>query len=158
MNDYGFDYMNYITNIPNNNILSQNGFPNNNYITNNQINPNKNNEFLKPYEGFIRGNIFKNLYDQYKNYTPKDINAKNERDALLYQIMQYKFNLVDLNLYLDINPNDRNAINLYNNYLNMINKMCDKYESMYGPLTLDNDNLINNTWIWNNGPWPWEVM
>ncbi len=156
MNDYGFDYMNYITNVPNNMVM-QNMNPFNNYITNNEINPMKSNDILKPYDGFVRGNIFDSLYDPYKDYKPGKIDAKNEKDALMYQIMQYKFNLVDLNLYLDTNPNDRNAINLYNKYLNMEKQMCDKYESMYGPLTLDSNTLNNNTWVWNNSPWPWEV-
>ena len=29
---------------------------------------------------------------------------------------------------------------------------------MYGPLTIDSEYLNNNSWVWNNSPWPWEVM
>ncbi len=154
MNDYGFDYMNYVMNIPNK-MNNQNMFSNNNYITDNSINANK---ILEPYNGFVRGNIFDGLYDSYKSFKPGEVNARDEREALMYQIMQYKFNLVDLNLYLDTNPNDSKAINLYNKYLMMEKQACDKFESMFGPITLDSSYLNTNKWVWDNSPWPWEVI
>ena len=30
------------------------------------------NKIIDPYEGFIRGNLFENLYDPYKNYKPQN--------------------------------------------------------------------------------------
>ena len=42
-------------------------FNNYNY-SNNNVNNN-----IDPYKGFIRGNIFDNLYDPYKNYKPYEI-------------------------------------------------------------------------------------
>lgn len=72
--------------------------------------------------------------------------------------MQYKFALTELDLYLDTNPNDIEMINLYNQYLNIEKQMSDKYESMYGPLTLNSNYLNKNNWTWKNSPWPWEVM
>ena len=163
MNDYGFDYMNYITNMPskmmnmdNNNYMNQmkdkNKTNSNNYLEqmNKIFKMKENDQILEPYEGLIRGNMFGNLYEPYKNYKPEELNPNNEREALLYQIMQYKFSLIELNLYLDTNPSDRNAIELYNK--------CKKYENMYGPLTLDSNDLNENRWEWINSPWPWEVM
>lgn len=154
MNNYEFDYLNYLTNIPNNM----------NYNPNQPINPTHlakqktNNQLLSPTEGWLKGNLFKNLYEPYKNYKPANIEARNEKEALLYQVMQYKFALIELNLYLDNYPNDQELINLYNKYLNIEKQMCDKYESLYGPLTLDSNYLNKNTWVWKNSPWPWEVM
>ena len=165
MNEYGFDYMNYITNIPSNMMNIDNKFNASNINNmNKKFNLNKSmkkmekNETIDPYEGFIKGNIFKNLYEPYKNYKPQQLDATNEREALLYQVMQYKFALIELNLYLDTNPNDTNAIELYNQYLNMEKQSCNQYESMYGPLTLDSNYLNKDTWTWKNSPWPWEVM
>jgi len=160
MKEYGFDYLNYITNIPNNMNYSQIQNPNLNITMSNQM-PNmlqQTQQLLDPPQGWMRGNMFANLYDPYKNYKPEDVKPQNERQALLYQIMQYKFALTDLNLYLDTHPNDDNAIQLYNNYLNNEKQMCDKYESMYGPLTLDSEHLDKNTWVWKKSPWPWEVV
>ncbi len=179
MNEYGFDYMNYINNVPDmNNMINKfnvsklnnkmdviNEFNMNNsnkMIENYKIKKNNNNMYendtLEPYEGFIRGNLFKNLYDPYKNYKPQKIDANNEREALLYQVMEYKFALIELNLYLDTNPNDREAIELFNKYQKLEKQMCKQYESMYGPLTIDSEYLNNSNWVWNNSPWPWEVM
>ena len=175
MHDYGFDYMNYITNIPSNMMNMDNS---NNYLNQmkkmNDVNKmNSNNYFeqmnkifkkkdsdqiLEPYEGLVRGNIFGNLYEPYKNYKPEELEPDNEREALLYQLMQYKFALIELNLYLDTNPRDKDAIELYNKYLKIEKEMCKKYESMYGPLTLGDNGLDENRWEWINSPWPWEVM
>ena len=162
MNDYGFDYMNYITNIPNS--MKYHNSQNMDYMVGHKNMPNMMNKMwqkdklLDPTEGFIKGNLFANLYDPYKNYKPAELNPKNEREALLYQVMQYKFALIELNLYLDTHPNDKEMIKLYNKYLKTEKQMCDKYESMYGPLTVDSNYLDKNTWVWDNSPWPWEVM
>lgn len=162
MNDYGFDYMNYITNVPNS--MKYNNSQNMDYMVGKQNMPNMMNkiwpkeQLFDPAQGFIKGNLFANLYDPYKKHKPVELNPKNERDALLYQVMQYKFALIELNLYLDTHPNDTEMIKLYNQYLVTEKQMCDKYESMYGPLTVDSNYLNKNTWVWNNSPWPWEVM
>ena len=158
MNDYGFDYMNYITNVPGYINYSHKNMSNMNYMMNTKDNKYMKDMPINPNEGWMKGNLFANLYDPNKNYKPGNIDAKNEREALLYQVMQYKFALIELNLYLDTHPNDTEMINLYNKYLDMEKKMCDKYESMYGPLTLGSEYLNKNSWVWKNSPWPWEVM
>lgn len=156
MNDYGFDYMNYITNIPSNINYNQQqtNFSQNQKKYNTIPNP----KTLDPNQGWLKGNLFANLYEPYKNYKPMPIEPKNEQEALLFQIMQYKFALIELNLYLDNHPNDIEMINLFNQYQNIEKQICDKYESMYEPLTLNSNYLNKNTWTWNNSPWPWEVM
>lgn len=167
MNEYGFDYMNYINNIPSSMNYNPNQKASMHYMTHNQpmnqsipqgvgSNMMMNTQVLEPSQGFMRGNMFGNLYDPYKNYKPANLNPENEQEALLYQVMQYKFALTDLDLYLDTHPNDREMLALYNKYLAIEKQMCDKYESMYGPLTLDSNYLGNNTWNWKNSPWPWE--
>jgi spore coat protein JB len=160
MNDYGFDYMNYITNIPNNMKYNQLSKTNMNYTIDNQniTNTLPKQQPLDPTQGWLRGNLFSNLYEPYKNYKPANLDPKTERETLLFQVMQYKFALIELNLYLDTHPSDTETINLYNKYLNIEKQMCDKYESMYGPLTLDSNYLNKNTWTWQNSPWPWEVI
>lgn len=159
MNDYGFDYMNYISNVPSSMNYDYKNNPS--YTTKNKFNidmMNNDNQILEPYQGFVRGNLFANSYEPYKNYKPLEIDPTNEREALLYQLMQYKFALVELNLYLDTHPNDRSAISLYNKYLALEKQTCNKYESMYGPITLDSNYLGENNWNWKNSPWPWEVL
>ena len=172
MKDYGFDYMNYITNIPSNMMDNDNSFynqknkmkdsnlmDNSNFEKMNKIFKMKDSDkLLEPYEGLIRGNIFENLYEPYKNFKPSELNPDNEREALIYQIMQYSFALIELNLHLDTHPNDREVIELYNKYSKIKKEMCKKYESMYGPLVLGDNEVNENRWEWINSPWPWEVM
>lgn len=117
----------------------------------------KNNpNLVDPKEGFLRGNLFANLYDPYKNYKYGMLKATNEREELLYSILMYKFALKDLNLYLDNYPNNSQMINLYNKYLTEEKKLCNQYEMKYGPLTVDSENLGNTSWKWIKSPWPWE--
>jgi len=68
--------------------------------------------FFSPKEGFLRGNLFRNEYKPYKNLTYVNIVPKNDREAKLYNVMTYTHAITDLNLYLDVHPEDRNALNL----------------------------------------------
>lgn len=158
MNNYeGYFYpsndMNYMTGM--NSIMQDMNYMGNN-LYNNINNSNNNADITNVREGYLRGNMFNNLYDKYKNYVPLEINAKSDRQRLLNQIRSYKFALTDLNLYLDTHPNNVEVINLYNNYLNEEKKLCNEYEKMYGPITLESSYLNKNNWVWINGPWPWE--
>ena len=167
MNDYGFDYFNYMNNItpspnymnatPNyNNINVSPNYPNMEQGNMYKVEVKKNPGLLDPYEGFIRGNSFDHLYDKYKNYSPSKLNPTNEREALLYQLLQYKFAITDLNLYLDTNPNDKETLTTLKKYLAIENQIKNKYESMYGPLTISDINPNSKDWNWINSPWPWE--
>ena len=113
-----------------------------------------NNSLYEPYQGFIRGNLFKSLYDQYgKIYDIKPINEKAE---LLTYIDMFDFACIDLSLYLDIFPNNQQIVQLYNQIKNEKNNILQKYETNYEPL-MQNNNLNENYWLWDNSPWPWEV-
>ena len=136
MNNYLYNYMNQ---------LNQNNFY-----------KNDNNNLFDPYNAFIRGNLFKNLYDTYKNNEPYEIRPINEQASLLTKINSLCFTLKDLNLYLDIYPDSREMINLYNKYKNEKDKLMKEYENIYGPICLDSDSLDIYPWGWNYTPWPWE--
>ena len=102
--------------------------------------------------------MFENLYNPYKNYKPREIEPTNEREALLNKVRQYRFAMIDLNLYLDNYPDDENVVKIFNNYRNLEKQASMEYESKYGPLTIDDAPSNVNTWIWDNNPWPWEVQ
>jgi len=116
----------------------------------------KTNDLETPMEGLEKGNLFKSLYDPYKNYKYGELRSQNDREKLLYDILKYKFALNDLNLYLDTHPNNQEYIMLYSKYLNEEKKACNEYEKKYGPLTLDSPYLESNSWMWIKAPWPWE--
>ena len=124
-----------------------------NYNYQNYFN-NLNNNLYEPYQGFIRGNLFENLYDQYKITRPYEVKPMNEQAEILTYIDSLGFATHDLNLYLDNFPNDKEMIKKFNNYNQELNKAINDYEKSYGPLLVNSEN--NNTWAWNNRPWPWE--
>lgn len=115
-------------------------------------NPNK---LFDLYEGFIRGNMFKNLYDEYK-IKPVDINAISDKEQLLLMIDSLCFAMTDISLYLINYPDDRDMLNLYNQYRKQEKAISEKYESLYGPLSLNSNSLEKYPWSWNKSPWPWE--
>ena len=112
------------------------------------------NNLYDPYEGFIHGTMFKDLYDPYKTNKPFKIEPMNEQAEMLTKYDALCFAKIDLNLYLDINPEDKEALDLFNKYRTEAENLKNMYESKYGPLTTDSDFL--NTWSWKDSPWPWQ--
>lgn len=157
MNEYNYDYYNQNSRLASLNDVMPNYIPKTNYMPTNQSNNNYNNQILEPYEGLIRGNLFANLYDPYKNYKIQKLNPKTESSALKNQWQQYNFALTDLSLYLDLHPNDQNALALYNQYNQILKQIEKKYNSMYPPLSQDSIYITkNNNWNWLTASWPWE--
>ena len=166
MNNFN-DYYNYLNNNyndmnfmtdPNNMIYDMNtmtAFPNSFMMPNNNISDNSN--ITDSQTGFKRGNLFNNLYSEYKNYKPNDLKANSEREDLIMQIDEQRFAIIEMNLYLDIYPNDKNALNKFNNYLRKEKELINLYESKYGPMTISSPVQTDN-WLWNNSPWPGEVQ
>lgn len=157
MNEYNYDYYNQNSRLASLNDVMPNYIPKTNYMPTNQSNNNYNNQILEPYEGLIRGNLFANLYDPYKNYKIQKLNPKTESSALKNQWQQYNFALTDLSLYLDLHPNDQNALALYNQYNQILKQIEEKYNSMYPPLSQNSIYITkNNNWNWLTASWPWE--
>jgi len=141
--NFNYPTMDMYTNMYN----KQNTFNNTSYNDNN---------LYDPYNGLIRGNLFKNLYDPYKSKEPYEIKPMNEQARMLTDIDALGFAMVDLNLYLDVFPNDKDKIDLYNQYRKEKESMIKEYESKYGPITPDSDSLNSYPWAWDNMPWPWD--
>lgn len=80
---------------------------------------------------------------------------KNEmtRAEMLKKIKCLKFAVVELALYLDTHPDDTKALCLHNKYSKELKEICDKYQKVYGPLTIE---YPCNKWRWLEEPWPWE--
>ena len=118
---------------------------------------NNTNNLFGAYEGFLKGNMFKNLYNQYKNYQPEIINSKNEQEQELFNLNQIEFAMHDINLYLDVNPNDQQMLNIFTNYKNTYNELFSQYEEKYGPICVNNTNN-QIPYKWESKKFPWEVI
>ena len=154
-NEFGYTNMNLINNmlVPNDMNNLTNNMPDNNNL-NNKINNNQ--KLAGPYDGFIKGNLFNNLYNQYKSYRPTRLSPNNEQAELLLNVDQTTFAAHELKLYLDVYPNDTNMINLYNEYQKIASEQIKAYERKYGPLLADSPSA-NNSFSWEAYSWPWET-
>ena len=105
-------------------------------------------------EGFMRGNMFKDLYVPYKDMTYIPFKASNEKEELMYKIMEMDFVINDLNLYLDLNPEDKDIYEKFKMYVDKCIALKDEYSKKYGPLTIDQ--VDSNGYKWEEEPWPWD--
>ena len=127
-----------------------------NTFNDNTYNNQNDNHLYNPYNGLIRGNLFKNLYEPYINKEPYEIKPVNEQAKMLTNIDSLGFAMIDLNLYLDVFPNDKEKITLYNQYRMEKENLLKEYENRYGPITINSDSLNTSPWSWDNMPWPWD--
>ena len=117
------------------------------------ININRNNTLHDYEDGFNKGNMFKNIYSKYKNHVYK-LKFYNKKDELLYKLQMYTFILKDINLYLDVNPNDESIINEFLKVNASLKSVKTEYEKTYGPLCIND--ITSDKWTWINNPWPWD--
>lgn len=75
------------------------------------------------------------------------------REEMLKKIKCYNFAVIELALYLDTHPDDEKAICLHNNYCKTLRDLQDKYQKVYGPLSIF---YPCNKWRYIEEPWPWE--
>ena len=110
---------------------------------------------LSPMEGFLRGNMFQDEYEPYKNLTYLKLNPKDEQEKLLYQVMAYSFAINDLNLYLDLHPDDKQVLDLFKKYVGEEKALCAEYVKKYGPMEVTE--VMGNKFNWINSPWSWDT-
>ena len=83
----------------------------------------------------------------------KDCPRDCKREEMIMKIKEVDFAIVELALYLDTHPEDQKALCLHRNYAKKVKELKDKYQKVYGPLTI---NYPCNKWRWLEEPWPWE--
>ncbi|MGN0328926.1 MAG: spore coat protein CotJB [Lachnospira sp.] len=86
----------------------------------------------------------------------KSCNIRQDRKALMMNIYELGFVLVETGLYLDTHPDDVQAIEYYMDIKEQYRKYIEKYSDYYGPI----DKLHmsgDNYWMWVATPMPWEV-
>ena len=64
------------------------------------------------------------------------------------------FAITELGLYLDTHRDDKEALALYTDYVNLAKEGRKRYEAAYGPLQQTDVTTAGYTWL--NEPWPWE--
>lgn len=72
---------------------------------------------------------------------------------MLEQIRCLKFAITDIAEYLNTHADDRKALCLHREYTNELKNLLDKYQRIYGPLSIY---FPCCSWRWLEEPWPWE--
>lgn len=75
------------------------------------------------------------------------------RKKMLKEIQCLKFAITDVALYLNTHRDDQKALCLHREYSQQLKELSDKYQKMYGPLSIY---FPCNSWRWLEQPWPWE--
>lgn len=89
-----------------------------------------------------------------KEETRKEYNERDmRRQEMIDQIKSLDFAIIELGLYLDTHPDDQKALCMHREYCKQAKDLKDKYQKMYGPLTIF---YPCNKWRWLEQPWPWE--
>lgn len=82
------------------------------------------------------------------------MNGKDKCTAL-YEISMVDFLLTDMLLYLDTHPYDRNALDYYQHYAKLLDRLREEYSKNYGPLFASHSDCRKG-WAWGNEPNAWE--
>ncbi len=119
------------------------------------ISRNKTTQNLFPLdEALGKGTLFKNIYVPYK-VDPLAPIPGDEKERLLLEMQMYALAVQDIGLYLDVEPNHKEAVEIYHEYLEKLKKANDEYESKYGTLTKTSQYVNGYPWQWDKNNWPW---
>ena len=115
---------------------------------------NSNNKLVSDKLGLIRGNLFNDEYITYKDFNEREIVPRNEKEELLLKIYETDFAVKDLNLYLDLHPDNNYMYDKMKSYVNKNNEYRLLYEEKYGPLCVTS--VLSSNYKWIDNPWPWD--
>lgn len=79
----------------------------------------------------------------------------NNRETLLKRLQICDFTLMEVALFLDTHPENKEALEYYQKHLALRENTLQEYVKRFGPIT-QNDQKNSTTWEWVKGPWPWE--
>lgn len=79
----------------------------------------------------------------------------SESARMLKDIGIINFVMVELGLYLDTHPHDQEAMEYYQHYRRMYNRMVADFSERFYPLSMCNANDTTQ-WNWSLAPMPWE--
>lgn len=79
------------------------------------------------------------------------------RDEMLKKLTALDFYVIDLHLYLNTHPTDRDAILKYNAVVKEANALRQEYQEQFGML-MAGSTASKCPWQWIEEPWPWQYQ
>ena len=101
--------------------------------------------------GLVRGTLYPSLDLPFMGM----VNQQELSRTPLHQLQNFHFAIQELGLYLDTHPNDTEALDLFNEYVEQYSAAMQQYEQKHGPMNQMAAGL-NGRYEWTDGPWPWE--
>ena len=83
------------------------------------------------------------------------VKANDVVNGPLAELQALEFVLVELGLYLDTHKNDKEALDLFNQYVEMYEAALQRMEERSGPRYMMSAGM-SGTYRWTEGPWPWD--
>lgn len=82
--------------------------------------------------------------------------ANYDKHKLRHYIDVVSFVVDDTKLFLDTHPDNKEALEHFENYSNARKNAMKEYAEHFGPLTVDTASG-DDYWQWVKHPWPWEM-
>lgn len=82
--------------------------------------------------------------------------AMSEKNRMLKDISVIDFAMVELTLYLDTHPFDKQAMEYFNHFASIKSQLMKEFASKYYPLSKDTS-CDTKQWNWALAPMPWEA-
>ena len=101
-------------------------------------------------EALNNGTLFPGLNLPFK----AKVKARDVVSGPLSELQALEFVIVELGLYLNTHPDDKEAFALFQKYVAMAKEGRERYEAMFGPLTLKAA-AASDCYSWLADPWPW---
>lgn len=76
---------------------------------------------------------------------------------MLLELQAVDFALVELTLYLDTHPTDKQAMAQHAQLAEKRQGLVAEFEAKFGPLTATSPRQTGGLWRYDESPWPWEV-
>lgn len=82
--------------------------------------------------------------------------GEKTRESMLLEIGMVDFAVVEMTLYLDTHPFERDAIDYLRHFVRLKNKLEREYSNMFEPLSVSQTDSCSEQWTWALAPMPWE--
>lgn len=105
-------------------------------------------------DALARGTLFPGLDLPWKNVANE--NAGPLADTPLGELMGLNFVVHELGLYLDTHQDDREALSLFTEYVQLLKQGTEAFIAQYGPLE-QTQVTAQTGFSWVNDPWPWDL-
>ena len=79
----------------------------------------------------------------------------DELHSMMKRIQELSFAKLETELYLDMYPECRSALNYHQKLRDQLEVLVTEFENKYGPITTDG--VVGDGWNWVKTIWPWQT-